>query len=537
MVRTSPFHGGDTGSIPVADIFIFVSKIFMDVIMIFSFIPEVFLSVSILFQLLFNVFFVTSTKNNFPILNAEVFSQTFFILLCLFFLFLNTNIEGYFLNFILYNDLSTYSVKLILVTISLAILSVIFKNFVTQKLNSFEFFTFFLLSLFSLLLLISVGDMVSAYLLMELQALSFYVLSGFCRDSSFSTEAGLKYFVSGSFISLIFLFGCSLIYGAVGTLNLYHLKLLFFFPFDCNMRMFENLLFVGILCVVITLLFKLSAAPFYFWSPDVYEGSPLASTIIFSIVPKFSIIYFFIRWLFIILPSFNYLLALLVFSGILSTFLGSFFAIQQKRLKRLFIYSSIAQTGFLIAGLSDLSLNGLISIYFFLFVYVITSILIWLHISFLYLFQSKTITFNSGFISSLYFSSFVNLFKTNKLWAFSIALIFFSIAGIPPFCGFFAKIFIVSSLISSKNLLTAFCILIISAVSAFYYLRIIKTIFFESSKNLLKFENSQIVFVESYFFYDSTLIAILLFFLVYLFFYPTFLLLICHFIVLNSIFF
>ena len=295
---------------------------------------------------------------------------------------------------------------------------------------------------------------------------------------AFSTESGLKYFVTGSFISGLFLFGCSLLYGILGTLNFQHLSLLLSIPFEESYSSLYYLLLIGVLLITITFLFKISAAPFHFWSPDVYEGAPLATTVVFSIVPKFAIFSFFIKWLCIINTIFSQVQYLLLISGILSVFVGTFFAIRQKRVKRLVIYSSIAQVGFLVAALSVISVNSLVAVYFFLTIYIITSVLVWSNISIFYSFQNKINVFYNKAQTPLFISSLSNLFKINSLWALSFIIIFFSIAGMPPLSGFFAKILILFSLIATKNLIGSIFLILISAVSVFYYLRVIKIIFF-----------------------------------------------------------
>lgn len=175
-----------------------------DIIILKSFIPEIFLSFSILLQLICNVRFINSVQFNFPIIDYELVSQTFFILFCLILLYFNLKIEGVFFNFLFLNDESTKLLKVIIIFVSLLTLGVISKSFSVQNLNFFEFFIIFLLSLLSLLLIISAYDFIAFYLLIEMQTLCFYVLSIFKRSSAFSTEAGLKYFISGSFISGFF---------------------------------------------------------------------------------------------------------------------------------------------------------------------------------------------------------------------------------------------------------------------------------------------------------------------------------------------
>lgn len=267
----------------------------MDIIILKSFIPESFLSIAILFQLVFNIKVINNLKYNFPIIDREVFYQTLFIIVSLVFIYSNLKIEGFFSNFLFSNDESTRIVKILILLVCFFTLNTVFQSFSIQGLNFYEFFIIFLLSLFSLLLMISSSDLISFYLIIEMQSLCFYILASFKRDSSFSTEAGLKYFISGAFISGFFLFGCSILYGCLGTLNFNSLSLLFAFPFTNFDSGFSYFLTAGVLCITSTLLFKIACAPFHFWSPDVYEGSPLSSTIIFSIVPKISLFFFFIK--------------------------------------------------------------------------------------------------------------------------------------------------------------------------------------------------------------------------------------------------
>lgn len=508
----------------------------MTYIVLNSFIPEIFLSLCILIQLIFNAYLITDVNYNFPIIDKEMLSQTFFILFCTLALILNSKIEGFFSNFLFINDSGSRFVKILFIISCISILLILIRSFKLQKLNFFEYFTIFLLSILSLLLLISSSDMISAYLVIEMQALSFYVLASFRRTSAFSTEAGLKYFISGAFISGIFLFGCSIIYGVLGTLNFTNLSLLLSFPLENDLVSLNTFLFIGVLMITITFLFKLSVVPFHFWSPDVYEGSPLASTVIFSIIPKFAIFSFFIKWLSIILPSFPLISNFLLFCGLLSVFFGAFFAIRQKRLKRLVIYSSIAQVGFLIAALSINSLNSLVSVYFFLSIYIITSIAIWTNFSLFYQFKDKINKLKSLSSTPLFLSSLSNFFNFNSLWSISFIIIFFSIAGIPPLSGFLSKIFVLFSIVEANNVLGSLILVLISAVSVFYYLRIIKIFFFES-KDLSFNKQFQIVFNTPLFDLECLLLCSCLFLLIFFFFYPSFLLLICQYIVLSSFYF
>jgi proton-translocating NADH-quinone oxidoreductase chain N len=269
----------------------------METTLLKSFLPEVFFSLSILIQLLFNTKIVNFSKFNFPIIDKEINCQTSFILVCVIFLFFNLNIEGFFSNNLFLNNDGTKFLKIITVVITFFCLSAIYKSFSIQNLNFFEFYSLFLFSLLSLLFLISSCDFLSIYLSIEMQTLCFYVLATIKRNSTFSTEAGLKYFISGSFFSGVFLFGISILYGSLGTLNIYHLNLLLSYminSFDVEIGI-RYIIDISIICIFTTLLFKIGCAPFHFWVPDVYEGAPLSSTIIVSVIPKIAIFYTFLE--------------------------------------------------------------------------------------------------------------------------------------------------------------------------------------------------------------------------------------------------
>jgi NADH-quinone oxidoreductase subunit N len=492
----------------------------MDAIILKSFFPEIFFSLCLLAQLVVNSRLITNLSYNFPVIDKEVFIQTFFVLSCLLVLLINTKIEGYFSNFLFLNDIGNNTLKCFFVLSCIMILSTLSRGMIVQNLNFFEFFTIFSFSIFALLLLASAYDFISAYLVIEMQALCFYVLASFTRNSAFSTEAGLKYFISGSFISGLLLFGCSLVYGALGTLNFNSLILLLSFPLDVEFEGLKSMILIGVLFILISLLFKVAAAPFHFWSPDVYEGSPLSTTIIFSVVPKVIIFSFLIKCIntfSLVILEFQEFFVLI---GIISVFWGTFFAIRQKRLKRLIIYSSIAQVGFLVAGLGTNSVDGFVSIYFFLLIYVITSVLIWNYITQFYSSQKEVNLFEVKNFTSIFLSNLSNYFKLDKISSASFILIFFSIAGIPPLSGFLSKIFILFGLIYSDFLVSSCIIVIISAVSAFYYLRIVKIIFFETKNTRMNNQHIQTVFPTIWYDFISCSTVSCLLLLIFLFLYP-----------------
>jgi len=508
--------------------------IIMDAIILKSFIPEIFLSLSILLQLIFNVRLINNLKLNFPVIDREIFIQTIFLIISLFFLLLNLKIEGFFSNFLFFNDYGTKITKIIFILISFFALIFIFKAFSIQVLNFFEFFIFLLFSILSSFFLISSYDLLSSYLAIEMQALCFYILASFKRNSAFSTEAGLKYFISGAFISCVFLLGASIIYGSLGTLNLNYINLLLSFPFENEFEQLKFFIVFGSLCIIITLFFKVSAAPFHFWSPDVYEGSPLSSTIIFSILPKIVVFSFLVRWVFTVSNSFFFIKEVFSVIGILSVIIGTFFSLKQKKIKKLIIYSSIAQIGFPISALGCGSGFGYTSIFFFLITYMLTSVLVWGNFTMMHNSQKSLNTFFNTNSISLFLSSFSNLFLSNKVYSFSFVFIFFSIAGIPPLLGFLSKAFVILGLIENSQLFTAILLVVISAVSVFYYIRIIKIIFFEIA-SLKKSNNKFMQLVSTNIDLETLIFSTFLFLLFYFFIYPSFLLLLAECITIQLI--
>lgn len=508
----------------------------MNVILNNSFIPEIFLSISILIQLIYNVRFINNVKLRYPIISLEVYNQTLFVLAILGSLYFISEINTFLISLSFINNKGVYFFKLILVLLAFFLLIIIKPTFSLQKINFPEFLSLYLLSLLALLTMISAESLLSFYLVMEMQALCFYILASFNRRSIFSAEAGLKYFVSGSVISGFYLLGVSCIYGVLGTVDLVSIKMLLFTNFE---QLFSpiwfSVLFLGILLVIFTLLFKLACAPFHWWVPDVYQGSPISSTAIFSILPKLSLICFFFKFLIAVEMFSSKISIILLVCGLLSAFIGAFYAFNSKKLKLLIIYSSIAQTGLLAVGLSLFSFNGMVVTLFFTFIYLLTSILVWhFLISFSYSVNKFNI-FNNKNFSTLYLTDLVNLISVHKPYAAIFLILFFSMSGIPFFIGFLSKMMVLSELVQSGNFFSTVLLLVFGAVSAFYYLRINKVAFVEISavNTYVHTERALISFFEddpslrySYISFISVLLTIL-------FFSPVLLILLCHYLLLS----
>jgi len=488
----------------------------MDSILFKSYFPELFLSFVIFLQVLYTIQIINNLKYNFPVLDFEVATQIVFVGCCLLVILLKTKILACFSNLVFINDNSSKIVKIFLTLYFIFVIDTLYCSFKIQKLNFFEFLTIMLLSLLSMYLVISSCDLISFYLSIEMQSICFYVLSSSKKDSSFSIESGLKYFISGSFMSAIFLLGSSILYGCLGTLNLNNLSILFFEPFNLLSSQFNYIIYFSFICVTSTLLFKIVCAPFHFWAPDVYEGSPLFSTIIFSVMPKISILYFLIKWIHCLSFNFSNLKTALFYVGIFSCFWGAIFALKQLRIKRLVIYSSIAQVGFIICSLSLLNIEGFSKSFFFVIVYTLTSIILWSFIVICY--------YNSNALfkicnESLLITHFSGFFSYNKTLSLIVLLVFFSLGGIPPLTGFLSKAFILVEVVFSSKVLPAILILIISSLSMFYYLRVLKITFFEP-KLYSRVSGFYVVFnskvITTVYFLVSTLLTVL----ILIFFFP-----------------
>jgi len=494
--------------------------------------PEIFICLIVILKLILNTHLIRNSNNNFPIVHKETIVQMFILLIFTLILIFNSYINGCVTLKLFYCDKTTQSIKFLIISIMCLILPFIKNSLTIQKINFVEYDIIFLLSILAGLLLISANDFLAIYILIEMQALSFYVLTTLKRNSAFSVEAGIKYFIFGSIISCIFLIGLGILYGVIGTLSLYDLNLLSLFNYSDDLIL---ILTISIISILILFFFKFGAVPFHFWVPDVYEGAPLASTIIFSIITKPILVHLFIKLIFAFGTLFYLFQEYLYLIGLISILVGTFFTLVQKRFKKIIVYSSITQVGFLIFSLSLNTYDGMVYTYFFLIIYIITSVLIWGTISLLYNFGSKYNIFLKKSNSGLFFSHLLHVFNYNPLFSFLFILIFFSIAGIPPLVGFFSKMFIIFELVYNHLIIFSILIILISSISIFYYIRILKIIFFEKKKWVL-IQEFQIIFNinnMNIYFYVLVICQTLL---ILLFIYPKILLQICQFFVLNSIF-
>lgn len=354
------------------------------------------------------------------------------------------------------------------------------KNFATLSLNNFEYVLLFLCSITSMLFLINGFDFLTIYLTIELQALCFYVCAASKKHSAFSTEAGLKYFLLGAFSSGLLLFGMAWIYGFTGMVHFSDLFLFAAFPMEKTQSI---PILVGFLFLFFGFLFKLTAAPFHIWAPDVYEGTPTPITAFFSVFPKIGLLPPFWRLLFLGTKieggtsGAQTIEWMLLFCGILSIALGTFAALAQRKIKRILAYSSIAHIGYILLGFACASSGGFQSIFIYYPIYMGATLGI-----FSILLHSQWNRRMDGFeegIGGKYITDFAGIGKRTPLLAFIFSMFFFSLAGIPPLAGFYSKAFLFFTAVFSGLFYIALFSIGTSVCSCFYYIRFIRIFYFE----------------------------------------------------------
>lgn len=331
-----------------------------------------------------------------------------------------------------------------------------------NKIDQFEYPILIMSAILGMFVMVSSNNLIGLYLGIELQSLSLYVLASLNRDSVKSTEAGVKYFVLGALSSGLLLYGCSLIYGFTGSTNYYIIAE----NFDSR-----NLgLLFGLVFILIGLAFKISAVPFHMWTPDVYEGAPTSVTAFFALAPKVAGFGAIIRILYVAFGNvFVEWQIILIFISVASMILGAVAAIGQTNIKRLMAYSSISHMGYGLAGLATGIDEGVSASILYIFLYVVMNIGSFVCILIM---KRKNIYFEN-------IRDLSGLSKNHPVIAFSFTVFLFSLAGIPPLAGFFAKFYIFMAVIKAELFALAVIGLVTSVISAFYYLKIIKIIYFD----------------------------------------------------------
>jgi NADH-quinone oxidoreductase subunit N len=476
--------------------------------------PELFLSIAIFSLLVFGVIYTTSEKYKKLILIKTINWLVIQTLAITVILILNNPIN----NIIIFNDLLIIDdfsnvIKVIVSISSICCIFLSFEYLKDEKLYAFEYALILLLAILGIFFIISASSLISMYLAIELQSLSLYVIAAYKRNTKFSTEAGLKYFILGALASGFLLIGCSLMYGFTGVTSFANFSKLFGGSLLYNDFFASSGVIIAVVFITIALLFKLAAAPFHMWAPDVYEGAPTSVTAFFAIVPKIAILGLLIRFLSITLYDLiDYWQEIIFFSAIISVVVAALAALEQKKLKRFLAYSAVGHTGYMLIGIAAGTPDGIQASFLYMIIYIITSIGVFGVVLSL---RDKVTKNKIKYLSELH-----NLGNTNPALAISFTIILFSMAGIPPLAGFMGKLYIFLSAMESSMYVLAIIGILTSCIGAVYYIRLIKIMYFEK---LRVFTFYQEVNREK-----SILIALCIFFLVFLFADPSALLLFAH---------
>jgi NADH-quinone oxidoreductase subunit N len=351
----------------------------------------------------------------------------------------------------------------VLILLSSAAMLVIGEGYLERRgIMRFEYPVLILLATLGMMLMVSSGGLIALYLGLELQSLALYVVAAFNRDSVRSTEAGLKYFVLGALSSGLLLYGASLVYGYTGSTN---------FAMIAGIIKAEGVslgLTFGLVFICAALAFKLSAAPFHMWTPDVYEGAPTPVTAFFATAPKVAAAGLFARVLF---DGFEAAVAdwqqVIVFVAVASVFLGSVAAIGQRNLKRLMAYSSIAHMGFALVGLAAGTEQGASALMFYMAIYVIMNLGVFAFI----------LSMEREGKPVVQVADLAGLSRTKPAQALAVAVLMLSLAGLPPLVGFFAKFFAFKAAVDAGLAGLAVAAAVASVIGAYYYLNIVRVMY------------------------------------------------------------
>jgi len=453
--------------------------------------PEIFISLSIMFLLILGVF-----KKNSALLIYNLTTVTLIVLLALLLNLYQVSELSIFNNSYKIDKLATF-MKLLTIGSGIFVMLTSSKYIELTKINKMEYPILILSAILGMMVMISSNDLIVFYMGLELQSLALYVLASFNRENLLSTESGLKYFVLSALSSGLLLYGCSLIYGFTETTN--------FNEILQNSKSGQYGLTFGIVFVLVGLAFKISAVPFHMWAPDVYQGSPTSVTTFFAILPKIAALSVFIRFLYVPFAEMNdQWQMIIVFLSIASMIFGAVAAIGQKNLKRLVAYSSIGHMGYALAGLASGTNQGIQGSISYMAIYLVMNLAF-----FSCLFMLRR---NNEYHENI--EDLSGLSKNHPVLSFSLLIILFSLAGIPPLAGFFAKFYVFMAVIEQQMYFLAIIGLLATVVAAFYYLRIIKIIYFDKEKE--KFETNHhfglkitlaisTIFILAYFVYPSWL--------------------------------
>lgn len=337
-----------------------------------------------------------------------------------------------------------------------------------ERIARFEYPVLILFAGLGMLLMVSANNLLSLYMALELQSLSLYVLAGIHRNSVKSSEAAIKYFVLGALSSGMLLFGISLIYGFTGTVDFETIRK----TLDLTQGQTSPGITIGLTFLLAGLAFKISAVPFHMWTPDVYQGAPAPVTALFAIVPKVAAFALILRILFFTFyPASGEWVQIIYFLSIASMVVGAFAALAQDNIKRLMAYSSIGNMGYVLMGVIAGTADGAGAIILYLFIYMMMTAGVF----------AVILCMRRQGLMAMQINDLAGLSRHSPAMAYAMAALMFSMSGIPPLAGFFGKFFIFLAAVEQGHIILAVIGVLSSVVSAYYYLRIVKVMFFDEA--------------------------------------------------------
>jgi NADH-quinone oxidoreductase subunit N len=430
--------------------------------------PELFLAIAAMAMLMLGVFRKDSNAGPIMWLGAAV------LFAALVLLWLAPQGQGFAFNGLFISDAFARFMKSLVLIGAIGAIVLSLRYVEEQGMNRFEFPVLLVLASLGMLMMISAANLMSLYIGLELQSLSLYVIAAFRRESVRSTEAGMKYFILGAISSGMLLYGCSLVYGFAGSTDFAVLAKVFAAAAEGGAPSIG--LIFGLVFVMAGLAFKVSAVPFHMWTPDVYEGSPTAVTTFFATAPKVAAMALLVR---VLVGPFGELTEqwqqIVVFLSIASMTLGAFAAIMQTNIKRLMAYSSIGHVGYALVGLSTGTAEGVQAVLIYMAIYLVMNLG-----TFAVILSMRQ---QGRMLEGI--DDLRGLSKSNPLMALAMAIFMFSMAGIPPLAGFFGKLYVFMAAIDAKLYTLAVIGVLASVVGAFYYLRIVKLMYFDEPVDLL----------------------------------------------------
>lgn len=463
------------------------------------YIPEIFITVNLLLLILYSIVNankssgIYSFKNSIKKLSVINLTITLLILILIKSSITSFTTVG---GLLMTNDW-ILTIKIIITISSIIIIMI------DEKFTNYEYSLLITIALLGMMIILSASDLIILYLGIELLSLTSYILATLDSKGELSTEAGLKYFIIGAVSSGILLIGCALIYSNTGFTGYHDLEDFF---------IYNNYKNIGGILIVISMLIKLAAAPFHMWAPDVYDGSPTIITAFFAIVPKIALFGTLVSLLsgpfWGLIEEYQEFILL---SAALSIFIGTLGALNQFKLKRLMAYSAISHIGFLLIGLSTLSLNGLIATLIYFILYIIMTLL------------TFTIILNIAPNSANPLNLLVGLSRINPLLSLCFALSLLSIAGVPPLAGFISKFYIITAALQNNMWFITVIAVVASMVSAFYYLQLIKLMWFKDSPSFhfKVLSDITVSYIKNLSFFSATIISVSTYFILTALINPT----------------